>query len=559
MACTCATNKGICDSCLQSVYQRNAVAAGPVANNNGEYNLHQIDIFQKRFADNIVEDVENNNPLKTAVKKYPDFYENLGKINDDFFKRDYIQNILPDYPILNKRLDHGPITALEFAAFIKDSNYTPGTAIASSNAKGPRFCDEMNSFYNGDFSDSVLGGFCSLFGNIFGAIDSFFNILDTVAGAIADVFALLTKIKNIKDTAQAIFDQIKVKALIEAIKEKIRSMIEGAIKKVCQQIANFNIEAITGPLANATGPQMKMVENINIKKNALTDACGPENLERILKKVQGLINYAVGLFQNPSIEEIMMLISRICGMAAAIEDLFKKLKDPLNDFADRYKEVFNTLENAGNRVTGEAIRNGGIRPTPETREELINRARTIWRDVPDTPAGTTNGNTGGGTSNYEYDPSSRDPVFIGDITGLPTWDDIKDNTHPLIRIRGGWTTRMRPPSEGWTLMTAELRVKVLRLQKAANELGIFSGPITLNSGYRSPWYNNLLISEMGSPPVARSSLHMSHIAADLTWSGYSKNSQATNDFFQLARDHGFGGVKAYNSFIHCDLGPVRTW
>jgi len=542
MACTCQPGKGLCASCLTPIYERNKVAPGPLDNGNGEYTLAQVELFEKKFTDSIVEDVRNNNPLKNMVNRYPDFYESVAEINNDFMNREYVKEQLPDYEVLDSRLQQGPITALEWASFMENGNYTPATAIKSSNAKGSRFLDELNSYYNGDFADSILGGFCGLFNNIFGAINSFFDMLNKIDGFIQDVFTFLKKIKNIKNEILAAFEAIKVKAIIEAIKEKIGEMVEAAILKVCQSISNFDVTAIIGTnIPNPSPAQVQAAKDGEEKKSALASVCGEDNAKLIKEKIQNIINYATGLFENPSIEEIFMLISRLCGMAAGIEGLFKKLKDPLNDFANRYDEVFNTLSNASNRVTGEAIRAGGIRATEEGRQELINNARRIW-----------SGLTGDAADGARATNRNMIPPTVEEIAGVPSWEDIKDNNHPLIRIQGGWTIRMQNKHEGWTKLTPDIRIAIMRLQKAAVEEGVFSGPIILNSGYRNPTYN----ANVGG---VKSSQHLSGKAADLTWNGFRNRGKKLDTFQDLARSFGFRGFGFYNNFFHCDMGPARTW
>ena len=528
MACTCQPGKALCASCLKSVYDRNALSTIPVSN-NGEYARAQAAVFEKAFMNNIVEDIENN-PLSEATKKYPDFYAAVQDINNDFLKRPAIVKQLPDYPVLNKRLEKGGITPLEFAGFIKDSNYTPATAIISSNAQGPRFLDELDKYYNGDFADSVLGGFCGLFSSIFGAVDAFFDMIGAIDGFVQDVFSLINKIKNIEDPIRALFEKIKVTALIKAIKEKVGEMVKQAIKKVCQSIANFDVSAITGPIESPAQAQMCM--KVEEEKSALQDLCGEDNAQRIKDKIQGLIDYAVGLFSNPSLEEIMALISRICAMATGIEGLFKQLKNPLNSFAERYDEVFNTLSNASNRVTGEAIRGGAIRPTDEFRKELINRARASWEKA---------GNV--------KPPTVEE---LKDLGAKYSWEKIKDNTNDKIRIQGGWVTNMEPAHEGWTRLDPVVKVLLIRLQEKAKKKELIKSHLILNSGFRSQQYNTKIKG-------AKNSQHMLGMAMDITWPGFKPNDENTEILIREAKKIGFRGVGYYDSFIHLDIGPERWW
>lgn len=76
--------------------------------------------------------------------------------------------------------------------------------------------------------------------------------------------------------------------------------------------------------------------------------------------------------------------------------------------------------------------------------------------------------------------------------------------------------------------------------------------IQIISGYRSPAYNELLISQ--GKGVAKNSLHLSGLAIDFSLEGIS-----TYDIFQLAKTFSAGGVGQYPEFVHIDVGKVRYW
>jgi uncharacterized protein YcbK (DUF882 family) len=75
----------------------------------------------------------------------------------------------------------------------------------------------------------------------------------------------------------------------------------------------------------------------------------------------------------------------------------------------------------------------------------------------------------------------------------------------------------------------------------------FRRPVSINSGYRSPEHNR----KIGG---AAKSLHMDGRAADIVVSGI-----APAEVARVARELGAGGVKAYSTWVHVDVGPVRTW
>jgi uncharacterized protein YcbK (DUF882 family) len=111
---------------------------------------------------------------------------------------------------------------------------------------------------------------------------------------------------------------------------------------------------------------------------------------------------------------------------------------------------------------------------------------------------------------------------------------------------------MNPPSEGWTKLDMNVKVYLVRLQKAAQKAGLISGPIYINSGWRSVQYN----AKVGG---AKSSQHLNGLAVDIVWDGFVAKSDKTNQFVALARKEGFRGIGLYNSFVHLDIGPVKQW
>lgn len=85
---------------------------------------------------------------------------------------------------------------------------------------------------------------------------------------------------------------------------------------------------------------------------------------------------------------------------------------------------------------------------------------------------------------------------------------------------------------------------IIALQALRDHLG---KPIHINSGYRSVAHN-LAIGG------ASKSMHTHGMAADIVVSG-----KTPIEIASLAHDMGLGGIKAYPSFTHIDVGVRRTW
>jgi zinc D-Ala-D-Ala carboxypeptidase len=76
---------------------------------------------------------------------------------------------------------------------------------------------------------------------------------------------------------------------------------------------------------------------------------------------------------------------------------------------------------------------------------------------------------------------------------------------------------------------------------------IIGKAVKVNSGYRSVEHNKTIGG-------ATNSLHTLGMAADVVVDNVSPLHIAS-----IARDLGFGGVKAYPTFTHIDVGRIRTW
>ena len=76
--------------------------------------------------------------------------------------------------------------------------------------------------------------------------------------------------------------------------------------------------------------------------------------------------------------------------------------------------------------------------------------------------------------------------------------------------------------------------------------------VEIISGYRSPYYNRLLVSQGRN--VSRKSLHIQGQAIDFAIRGVSNRKLA-----RTAKAFKSGGVGMYPEFVHIDVGRVRYW
>tara|TARA_R110002153_G_scaffold164116_1_gene316667 strand:+ start:540 stop:2255 length:1716 start_codon:yes stop_codon:yes gene_type:complete len=541
-----------------------------VANANGESTLAQVEVLQKSFMDNMVADNETN-PVVKAVKKYGNAFDvNLNLINKSVANSPYVSN----YALLEVRIANGPITQFEFAQFITEFNYSPVSANFSANQNTPKFLKELDDFYRGGFAKSVMGGFCSVLPNVFAAIGGFFNIIGQIQGLIGDALSFIAKIRNIEDPIKALFEAIKVRALIEAIKEKITKTVMGAIEKIQSAIENFNIADVIGNVVNKI--ERAIVSSVNDLRDKITRTFSPENLATIRDKITGMIDYAVGLFDNPSLEEIMFLMMRICGFAAGVEAIINGTKAPLDRIAEEYRRTRDVIASVSGRTTSEVIRNGGIRFTDEERAARSQEALELWTRPPG-GIETTSLPAIELEDERTQPPSIVPDATISELDELPSWQEIQGGGHPVFNPVGGWVYNQWPASYparytgrpilgalGWTggRYVTETKIKMLRLHKRMKILHPNSRAFGITSLYRNQEYQTYLIEVQNTRGVATNSQHLLGRAVDLSMAGTTQ--QYRTDLVNEARRLGFTSFGFYrrSNFIHMDhraLSVARTW
>ena len=524
------------DNCLiPDVNRVETSSITSTSNGNGEYTLSQIKVFEAGFIDNVGNTVYGNS-LTRAVNKYPDFYENLNKINSTVLQSPFVKEQIPNYEILaikQTELGNISLSPFEFAEYIKDNNLTPITANFMANQNPPKFLQSLDDYLRDGFANSIMGGFCGMMPNVFGAIGAFFGIIGQVGGLINDALSFIAKIRNIKDPLKALFDAIKVKALIEAIKEKVTKAVMGVVNKIKSAIENFDVAGIANQVEslvkNTVGKKLAQLQE------GIMGFFTEENMKKIKDKITGMIDYAVGLFDNPSVEEIMFLISRICGFAAGIETLIQGLKDPLDKTADRFIQGYDMLKANSGLTTASVIAAGGIRMDDVHRKAMIEQQRKVLADA----------------GNVKKEGPAK-------YKGVPSWDQIKDGNHPIIKPEVGHSANTRA---GWEGLEIDTRAAVVKLWKLA-QLGT---PFIGRSFYRSQehqdrLYKMMLDGKLKKGSVAKVSEHTSGKAVDIHWKGFDPYGVKTNIVVDLARTLGFNGIGYYNEFIHIDLrAKYQPW
>ena len=532
----------VCNDSIESTNNRKLVSTnGFVYSPNIQF--YQLDKLQADF-----QQVAAKNSAATIINEFTDLYgleifnQSLISFNNFLLSTNINDNILigsapgtpvntsinlsQNYPLVKDRLNRGvAITPIEFADFMENVSYNPITIQSSILTKPKNVLSLYNDHINGRFSKSAMGTFCELAPSIFGAVAGFFTKIKTFANKITDI---INKIQN-----------FSLVALITSLKEKIMNVIENAINKVKKIIENFSIEGLISD-ANKFFHD-KVLARFYVLKEKAMKFFEKDNIENFKKKIEGLISYATNIFKDPKIEEIQFLIQRFCSFITQVEDIINSIKNPLDEFNNRYVYAGKILGANSGVNTAAAVAAGAKRPTVGEIEAAITRGIDLE---------TARGNQPP-PSNEEY-------------MNLPQWND--GNGDSRVGFQGGWTAPPAPNcgggmgSEGWrweSQIFLESKVYLMRVYKEfSRRTGV--NRIIINSAYRSPTYNECLRKK--GVKAAKNSNHMQGIAFDVTWSGYPNN---RDTFIEVARSFGFKGIGAYNGnpgFVHIDRRATPyTW
>lgn len=505
---------------------------------NGSFTIDSIPFLEEQYAASLVENLDTNS-YEVLIRRYGNTVVNDLTNNLNTFLRGQFTE---SYPKLNDRLLLGkPITGIECAQFMEDYLYNPTSIGQAQNSDRQKLLRNLNDFYNGSWIDSIMGGFCGAIGSIYGAAMALFDMIGKIGDLISSALAAINKLKNLKDLAKAAFEKIKVKALIEAIKKKIVDAIKEKWRTVVDAVENFSLDTLISDVENrvkeiSDSVRQKIKAEIDRVKEILND----ENRDTFLKKVEGLIDYAVERFANPSLKAVELLVYRMCGFAVSVEGLIDGVKERLQQIMDNFKDSAEQTKKASAQATAEAVKAGANRVSDEARKEGINnmaeRCRQASRD-----ASTESDNNGGPPTVIETEPLTNQ-----EIDGIPTWEQLLAGPVNNLYINPGSNIATKMGRDAWSdrYVPMQAKVKLMRLAES------WGSTLTIISAYRSPKYNKSVRGKSKS-------LHMKGVAFDVTFSG-SGSLQRQFEFVEMAREAGWHAAGFYpnKGFVHVDIGGI---
>lgn len=464
---------------------------------------------------------------------------------------------LINYPTLKSRVQQGIILYPEIADFLNQSALdldevntavltfqstlpvitSPDNVIAPASfvtSKIDEVLKQLDFYYEENAANNISGGFCGAFGNPFGQImeivgaiqvgkDLLSKLLDFAAGF--NLNDLLSPLNTIKDMLLSVVDKLK---------ETLQAQLDGIISSV------------TGIVDGLKDFANNAMEFFHSKIQAVKTFLKDFSLDTIKQSIEGLIDDAVKQFEELTPEALALLMFRFCQFSEMIQSFMKAPIDGLKSLATNFATSIEIQRSRGLEQSLRAIASGATRFDEDARRRL--RREAASRGSPNRDRRVEPRDRGPDGEYYasveELTPAERNALANLGREGIPGKFTFGPGVTNMDRDLG--FTEVRP----------RVWVGLLKVINRLQRMGALSGPLLINSAYRSPAYNRALARRTSG--VATNSQHTTGLALDVNMRGMGGN-DFERQFIRVASQEGFTAIGVYNTFIHIDMRDNRNY
>jgi hypothetical protein len=396
-----------------------------------------------------------------------------------------------------------------------------------------------------------------LFGNIesglTGLQDKVGNLLNDIANfSLGNLLnSLVSRLQNLESELLSLVDNLKVSLL-----SKIDSIANNALSFIKDIKSSGN----------------RIFKKVNKKVQQVKSFLNGPNIERLKDKIKGVLQMNLDQFEELLPSVLNLLVLKACNMSKSISQFMNSPIDKLKEFLDSLYIGTNIAKSYSVLSTNLAIQSGGIRVEPTVRETERFEAGTKSNESQ--PAQKVSRPDKGNIADINFgnyitlQMTDEEREFVQNIgedgndffvfaQSVKKMGVIATQQRNETRLGSQeWDPNENTPDAGWKMISerhpfifAALRRVATKLQNVDDEL---SGPLTLNSCFRSRWYNRIYLKQIvGNAGAATNSLHMSAMAIDI--STRNLTNQGTAKLIQRLSEEGFSRISVYDTFVHADI------
>jgi len=453
------------------------------------------------------------------------------------------------YPYTDSRYKQGPILFPEIADFLnetglnaeqvsetlKDYRASIPEDINGVMPNTPKDVDillkQLEFYYADNLGLTIAGGLCSASINPFGKLGDLLSKI-TLAGQLlgalldfnlADILGPFTALKA------------KLEKIVDELAETLKAQVDGIVKSAQSFVKNVKAGA-----KKIKKKLQKMVSNI---KNFFSG----DSVTGLKDKIGEFVSKAVDQFEEITPAVIGLLMFRFCQFTEMLQLFMLSPVNVLKDFMSKLKTEETVVRDVAQVRTQDAVNAGAVRIDEKGIQE--GKARIVKAQ---------------NEPSIERDSKPTElPVDLPEPEHYVASDDLTDAENEALSALGpsgmdgylkfapsvinmGKSVSDAGPNAGFS----EIRTEVMqKLVIVARRMG---KTLTINSGYRSPEYNE----RIGG---AKNSQHKSGLAVDISMAGFSDDD--IRNFIRIASQEGFLGIAYYTggNFTHLDIGSRRTW
>lgn len=448
------------------------------------------------------------------------------------------------YPLVWERFNQSPILAPEYADFLNYSQYdlsvvnsflnsffvessvaasaglsTTSRPLTSFPIEITAYYEQLDLYYNDNFSASLSGGFCSTFSG---------KLLE-LATLASSAVNLINQLKNFSIDALA----ATVLAKLNSIKEILYNLVDSLKEKLLQQINNI-VDKIVSFKNMIMSTAKAIGKKVAQAKNFFSDL----NMKNIKTKIEELIAKMAGGYEKITPEVIAYIMFRLCKLVESVEAFMKSPVDGLKSVMEAYAIQAAVFGNFSTAATSAAVQAGHHRrdvfDLANERDAAIERSNSA------------------GLGAYIRRLNTAEEIAMAMEIKAATTEQIYSESFAAARMITFTTLGDDSKDDGpgrWQNLDMNTLINIFRV---SNKIG---AKLSINSAWRSIKTQESLYAR-GKTTTNRGR-HVYGQALDIRMR--DKSTEFRDTFIRFASEELYGGIGTYPTFIHVDTGGLNTW
>jgi uncharacterized protein YcbK (DUF882 family) len=368
---------------------------------------------------------------------------------------------LGPYPTLENRFNQFPITYVDTADFILANqtntatlypvirNYNPGIAMPVILSS---FLSDFDFHLDTNMGNTIAGGLCGQFGNIFQKLLGLFTLIETAKGLIEDIknLAELDPLKKLKS--------MTLRQILVALKRAIIKIVKKLVKQVRKQIAAM-LTSVIDTITDIGLAAERLYKKLKKMADDIIEFFEDPSIEKFVENIEKFISSTASQFERLTVENVALLMFRFCQFTELLQSLLMGPAKALTALAQTIavesliaknsslKQTQAAVEAGATRVPvaqrisikEEAIENNNTAPSAVAENavtplEAVTLAAVAASNVVGVPltAAQLGKQTSTGVSIIEYDLPAVPGTPTATVTVTPSSPVVIDSTKPAV-------------------------------------------------------------------------------------------------------------------------------